>query len=447
MTSPWYGSASLPLGSRRPVPELVHDLVRAVDDGEYVHVVPMSPTAVRPFVLPDASYRELFTATSHLLGLLRRTLLEAAPTAAARIAALRADEAVYPLVMEGQIEEDYATWSARPDLVVDAEGPKFLEFNIGSGLGGVVDTSLHSAAWTEGFGGAALAPFHGADPLAVRADALVRAVEDLGAKPAVAVVGTTRDLKGSRPHRYWDVQLEPLRRRGVEAEFFEPEDLLEGIGKPSGLRYEVGLRHFTIPEWRTLGIDLSPLRTALDSGLKLLATQTAYLIANKKVLAWVSEGRPWMTALDREAVERYLPWTRVVADRTTTWRGGTHEIPRLLLERPEEFVLKPAIGMSGQNILLGRACDERLWRNTVRDATVNGDYIAQEYVQPSPYPMEFAEGEGPGTFEAEVFPVFSPFLFDQRPAGCMVRHLPPGHGGVVSVHGHRALSSVAFSGG
>ncbi|UKY54137.1 hypothetical protein [Streptomyces inhibens] len=424
---------------------MVDTLVQGVDAGEYIHVVPMSPTAVRPFVLPGASYDEIFRATVALLGLLRRTLLEAAPTAAGRIAALGADERMYPLFMDGAIEEDYAACSTRPDVVVDATGPKFVEFNIGSGIGGVVDTSLHSAAWIAGFGGADRAPFRGADPLAVRADSLVRAVKALDLKPAVAIVGTTRDLKGHQPTRYYDVQLAHLRKRGVDAEFFEPEDLLDGLGLPGSPRYQLGLRHFTIPEWRALGIDLSPLRTALDAGCRLIATQTAYLIANKKVLGWVSEGRSWMTDKDRETVERYLPWTRVVSDRPTRWRGVSRSLPELLIQHPEEFVLKPAIGMSGQNVLVGRACDPVLWRATVNEAAATESYIVQEYVEPAPYVMEFADGEGTGTYEAEVLPVYSPFVFDNRPAGCMVRYLAPGQEGVVSVHGHRALSSVAFA--
>lgn len=106
----------------------------------------------------------------------------------------------------------------------------------------------------------------------------------------------------------------------MKAEFFEPEDLLEGLGLPGRPRYEVGLRHFTIPEWRGHGIDLAPVRTALDAGCTLISTQTAYLISNKKVLGWVSEGRPWMTEQDRDIVDRYLPWTRVVSDRATRWR-------------------------------------------------------------------------------------------------------------------------------
>ena len=64
-------------------------------------------------------------------------------------------------------------------------------------------------------------------------------------------------------------------------------------------RFRLGLRHLTVQEWRSLGVDLAPVRAALDAGVHLLAPQTSYLIASKKVLAWVSQGCDWMSAADR----------------------------------------------------------------------------------------------------------------------------------------------------
>jgi hypothetical protein len=421
------------------VPDVLSIVGQAMDEAGFTYYAPASAAPVCPVVLPAESYREMFGAAAALLGLLRRALLETAPGAAGRIAALGADPKIYPLVMDCPAEEAYATCMARPDVMVDATGPKFMEFNIGAGLGGVIDTSLNSAAWTAAFGGRDLAPFTGLDPLAVRAGLFLDAAADLNVEPAAAIVGTTRDLKGREPARYFEIQLESMRKHGLRAEFFEPEDLLAGLGSLTSPRFRLGLRHFTVPEWREYGIDLAPVRAALDAGCTLIATQTAYLIANKKVLAWISEGLPWMTEGDRDAVARYLPWTRVVSDRKVTWRGSSRPLPRLLLDRPEEFVLKPAIGMRAQNVLVGRRCDPVLWRETVERAAAASDHIVQEYIDPMPYRMQFSD-DGAGTFEEAVFPVFSPFLFGNRPGGCMVRYLPPGQRGVVGIHGHRGVA-------
>lgn len=441
MRRSWYGSAP-PFPADRGVPGVQHELSR-VADGEYAAVVPVT-MSLRPVTLPRESYDELTTAAAALLRLLRRTLLACAPTAAGRIEALGADPDDHPLLTTGRLEEDYATCVARPDVVVSAAGPQFVEFNIGSGIGGVVDTSLHTAAWVSAFGGPGRMPFTALNPLAVRDELFVRAVRDLGVKPAVAVIGTLRDIGGSSG-RYFEIQAESMRRRGLQAEVFEPEEFLDGLGSLTRPRFQLGLRHFTIMEWRSHGIDLGPIRTALDAGFALIATQTAYLIANKKVLAWVSEGRPWMSARDRETVRRYLPWTRVVTDRVVERCGRLTPLPDLLVREQERFVLKPAVGMSGQRVVVGRTCGPDTWREAVASAVVAEDCVVQEYVEALPYRMEFASEDGSTSYEYHVQPVFSPFLFDHRDAGCMVRYLRPGRDGVVSVHGSGALSNVALA--
>ncbi|GAA4239885.1 hypothetical protein GCM10022254_62450 [Actinomadura meridiana] len=443
MTS-WYGNDPVSLESRVPLPEIDREL-ETVREGEHANLVPESLDAMRPFVLPPRSYDEMYRVATVLLDLLRRTLFETAPTAAGRIAALDAPEDIYPLLMDGPFEDDYATCMARPDIVVDATGPKFVEFNIGSGLGGVVDTFLHTNAWIAAFGGPDAAPFTTIDPLAVRDQIFVRAVRRLSAEPAVAVVGTFRDF-GGKPSRYFEVQLESLAKRGLKAVHLEPEELPDALGLPGKPRYQVGMRHFTILEWRALRIDLAPVHAALDSGCLLIASQTAYMVANKKVLAWLSEGRPWMTDGHRAIVRRYLPWTRVVQDGPVDWKRAKRPLPELLVNNREWFVLKPAIGMSGQQVLVGRHCDDDTWKTAVTAAVATRDHIVQEYVEAAPYLMEFADADRRGTFEAEVFPVVSPYVFDGRPGGCMVRYLAPNQRGVVAVHGGHARSNVALRG-
>ncbi|MGW1623496.1 hypothetical protein [Streptomyces sp. NPDC002172] len=440
----WFGTAELPVKSRLAVPDLVEHLDRTLDDLDY----PVNSTSMTPVVLPQERYTELFDATRQLLRLLRRALFGIAPDFRGRLRALGAVEENYPLWVQGALEETYATCMARPDIVVSPTGLKFVELNVGSGIGGVVETSVLSAVWKAAYGGADAAPFLPTpDPLSVRDQIFVRAVRDLGTPPAVAIVGALREFNAVRTTRYFDIQVQSLRNQGLQAEYFEPERLLQGLGLDGGRstpRYRLGLRHFNIFDWTRLGIDLAPMRAALDAECFLIASQSAYLVANKQVLGWVSEGLPWMTAEDHALVERYLPWTRTVSDRLVRWRGTDRPLPELLLSERESFVLKPAIGLGSYGVVLGCQVDDAAWRTAVDTALTSGRYIAQKYVESVPYRVELRQEGSEDTYETDVHPVLSPFLFDGQPGGCLVRYLPPGRAGVTTIQGNGALPSVAL---
>ncbi len=436
----WYAVKPLSEERRLSVDQIRHHISQAMDDLDY----PSQPVSLHPVVLSSQTYTDIFDAAHRLLALLRATLFERSATSAGRIAALGAEPGLYPLCLEDAREDRFATCMARPDVVIDATGPKFVEFNVGGGVGRVVDTATASQAWKDVYGGADFAPFTAPDPLAVRDRFFLRTAEELGVRPAVALLGSMRDVR-STTTRHFDLQVDSMRRNGLDAEFIEPEDLMAAVHRDGTLKYPLGLRYFTIAEWRQFGIDLAPVREALDAGCLLLATQTAYMIANKKVMGWLSEGRPWMTAADRELVERYLPWTRVVTDRDVEWRGRTWSLPDLLLREQERFVLKLGTGMKGENVLIGRFCAEQEWRDQVAEAVADGNHIAQEFVETIPCPMEFADESGPGSHRMDVYPVFGPYIYDGQAGGLGVRFLPSGRQGVISVHKFGALPSVALS--
>lgn len=442
-THPWLDPGFDVAEARPPAREVVDVLLEELEDIPF----PRRPIELQPFVLPRHSYDELFRAGSALLDLLRRIVLGIASTRTGRLEALGVDESEYPLFIEDEhLEQRYAACMARPDAVVGAEGPKFLEFNVSGAIGNSVQTCLVTRAWQRAYGGAAEVPFTGYDLFEERARLFESVCAELGVERRLAWVGSTRDLFGGvETTRYYDVEVDYLRRAGFEAEHFEPEDLLEGLGLPGELRYPVGLRQFTVVEWEELGIDWEPVRRALDAGCLLLATQSSSLIANKKVMAWASEGVPGMSAADRELVRRYLPWTRIVRDGRTEWRGRSYDLPELLVDRREQFVLKKGIGMKGLQVTMGRVTGDAEWRAAVERAVANDDTIVQEYVEAARCPMDIVDEPDGEPYRIEVAPILSPFLFRGRGAGCLARYFTTSERtGPVSIEGYGALMNVAL---
>jgi uncharacterized circularly permuted ATP-grasp superfamily protein len=83
---------------------------------------------------------------------------------------------------------------------------------------------------------------------------------------------------------------------------------------------------------------------------------------------------------ERLAIAGCIPWTRVVADRTTTWRGAAVDLVRLILDLREWLVLKPNDDYGGKGITLGWTVDNAAWEQAVK-AALASPHIVQERVE------------------------------------------------------------------
>lgn len=399
----------------------------------------------QPFVLPRRSYDELFDVSRTLLALVRRAVLALGSSWPARAEALGARAEDYPLLSgQDNTETAYCSMMARPDVVIGEGGPRLLGFSVSGTFGGPNESHGLNAVWQRTHS----ERFFGHDPLVTR----VRAFEDVcrsrGLPRAVAVVGSPGDLQDDADIRFQERELEQFRRRGFTADFFEPDRLPGALGRPGNLRYPLGLRTFATADWTERGQSLRPVHDAQRAGFLMLPPQSSGLLANKKALALVSEGRPWMTRAERRVADRHLPWTRITIPGRTGWRGLEHELPELVLARRERFVLKEAIGMMGREVLVGRHTAPEDWRQAVEAAFTAEDSVIQEHVEPSTCPLELTDGSG--AFTARVTPVLSPMLFGDRPGGCWARYLPDDASlsasrGVISVGGAGATENVVLT--
>lgn len=423
-THPWFGEHDhVPF---RTPPAEVRALVRRELSG--IGLPDQDVYAVSPFVVPRAAYAELHRVTAALLDLQRRVMLESGATTRERLAAYGVPDDAYPLFQrDTAVDEAYATAVVRPDIVIGADGPAFVEFNVAAAAGGVVELHCLMRAWNALTRRDNSETYWWHDPFSASAQLLHDVCDDQALPPEVALVGSSRDVSADASPRYFDLWVEHLQRRGLVAQLVDPEH------NPADLaRHRVGLRHFTVPEWTAKNIDLSPVRAAVDDGLLLITTQTAAFLDNKKSMGMLSEGRPWMTAAERALVDRYLPWTRVLTDRKTSCDGQDVDLVPHVLDRRDEFLIKPAIGMQGSGVVLGRESTDSEWRELVEAAAGRGDSIVQRYVEPGTCRLDITWDDDGEVDRASVAPVLSPFLYGGHWGGMFARYVAGGGRGVVS---------------
>ncbi|MFI7082904.1 hypothetical protein ACIBUR_04750 [Streptomyces anulatus] len=432
---PWFGHHRLrPAASADTIRQMLRHELR--DTGwPHQRVLPAAPMAI-----PRAAYAEIFRASVALVDLLRRAALESGHTTADRLAAYEMPAAEDRLwVSDPFIEERYADSVVRPDLVIGPDGPQFLEFNVSGALGGVVETQSRLAVWRglhadeEG-----RAPFRSPSPFAVRAEMFRSLSAELAVAPRVAVVGSARVTGVER--RYFEMEADYYNSHGLTARFFEPEELPEAWDCAPHLRYPVGLRNFTIPDWLDAGLDTTPVQGALDHGCLLVGTQTSTFLHSKLTMGLLSEGRPWMTEGDRRLVERYLPWTRILSERRTDREGEQVDLLPFVLKNRELLVLKAALGESGQQVIIGREADQAVWESAVGEAVQCRTSVVQEFVQPQTCRVALIADGVDEPYDVDVAPVLGPLLFGGRPAGLFCRFFGDGSAGIVSVRGGTSSS-------
>jgi hypothetical protein len=430
----WFGSHRLTPAAPA---DTIRDMLRTEIRDTGWPYQPLLPAA--PIALPRASYAELFRVTAALLDLVRRAALESADTTAGRLAAYRMPRSEYQLFVDDQFtEERYADCVARPDIVIGPDGPRFVEFNVSGALGGPVETHCRLQVWRKLYADdEGRVPFSYQDPFAVRAEMFRGLCAELAVAPRLALVGSVRD-QGVTSTRYFDIEADYLNSHGLTARFFEPEDLHEAWDCPAHLRYPLGLRNFTIPDWAELGIDTAPVQAALDNGCLLVGTQTGTFLSSKLTMSLLSEGRPWMSAAERALVAEYLPWTRILRDGRTARGDREVDLVRFSVDNRELLVLKHGLGMSGKQVTIGREAGQAEWERAVAAAAGAGTSVVQEFVAPRTCRLAMIADGADEPHDVDVAPVFGPLLFGGRPAGMFCRFFGDGTAGIVSVMGNHS---------
>lgn len=406
---------------------------------------------ISPVFLDRRAHRKLQEAAVSLLELLKRAALSVGDSTRARLNAYGATEQDYPLFSTNvHFEERYSDVFARPDFVLTASGPKVLEFNVSGAVGGVPELACLQTGLQAAYGRRDPIRFNWSNPYDDRARAFREIASREGLEGRVLVVGSIRDLEYTNSTKVFDLEVEALHRQGLVADFCEPENLdgiLEAVNGNSRAAFPLSLRMFTIPEWTELGIDLSAVRRWLEGGSLLLGPQTSAFLANKKTLAWLSEGLPWMTRQDHATVAEFVPWSRCLADRNTTLlEGAEGALLPFCLAHQERLVLKEAIGMQGRQVTVGRDVSEAQWYDLITTAAAPGNAIVQEYVEPCLQPVWMSQGAHDAQTELlKMRPIISFFVFGGRPGSGWARFRPDDSYGVVSCEGFGAFETAIAS--
>ncbi|MCC7358346.1 MAG: hypothetical protein IT317_02645 [Anaerolineales bacterium] len=143
------------------------------------------------------------------------------------------------------------------------------------------------------------------------------------------------------------------------------------------------------------GLDSPVIRAVRDGAVCLVNPFVCKILHKKASLAVLSDeaNRAYFTPAEAAAIDAHIPWTRIVAERTTQIDGVPIDLLPFLALHKDDFVLKPNDEYGGKGIVLGWEASSEQWAASLRDALAEPYIVQRRVFLPSePYPS-FVDGD------------------------------------------------------
>ena len=212
--------------------------------------------------------------------------------------------------------------------------------------------------------------------------------------------------------------------RGLSAAIVDPREMeyrggvLSAGGRAIDLIYKRVLLHELVADG---GLDQPLVRAVRDRAVCMVNPFRCKVLHKKASLAVLSDDRNdrLFAPGERDAIRAHVPWTRVVEERRTTYRGHAVDLVPFIAAHRERLVLKPNDDYGGAGIVLGWTVDDSEWARGIA-AALAAPYIVQEKVRIASelYP---SMAEGRVRIEPRMLDT-APFVcYGTQGVGCLTR--------------------------
>lgn len=165
-----------------------------------------------------------------------------------------------------------------------------------------------------------------------------------------------------------------------------------------------------------------PLVRAVRTGVVCMVNPFRCKVLHKKAsLAVLSDERNarLFDHAERQVIADHVPWTRVVEERKTVFRGETIDLLPWMGRHREQLVLKPNDEYGGAGIVLGWEVDDTAWDAAVRGALAAPHIVQERIGLPSESFPSWADGR---LVYADRIVDTAPFVFGGSYVdGCLTR--------------------------
>jgi len=213
-------------------------------------------------------------------------------------------------------------------------------------------------------------------------------------KPSIAVMGNP-NVTNVEEFRLF---AEYFGEKGYDSFFTDPWSL-EYDGKKltkEGRKIDLIYRRGILADYSKHVEETGPVIDAYKDGKVCFVNPLGSKLGdNKNLLSILTDERmkSLFSKRELEVIARHIPWTRMVREAKTTYRGREVDLIPHIRRNKDNFVLKPNSEYGGKGVIIGIETDRKEWERAVEES-LSRPMVVQEYV---PIPED-------------VFPIFDPDL-------------------------------------
>jgi hypothetical protein len=154
-----------------------------------------------------------------------------------------------------------------------------------------------------------------------------------------------------------------------------------------------GKRIHVLLEMNNGGVSLPVMDLVNMDKLVVFNGPVTWLMSNKLNMALLSEHQDSdiFNKEEQDIIKKYIPWTRKTVPGQTDYHGESIQLEEFALQHREKLVLKPATGLGGEGVCIGRQSTADEWKNAVSEAINDKNWIIQDYYESATY--MFQQGE------------------------------------------------------
>ncbi len=216
---------------------------------------------------------------------------------------------------------------------------------------------------------------------------------------------------------------EYLDRHGYPCEIVDPRSLecRDGWVYANGRKIDILYRRLLLNEYYAIRDECAAFLEGYEAGKTCyLNSFRTKLVHKKAIFAFLTDPNYTHILSDRqrEVIEKHIPWTRLLRDSKTTFRGLHVELLEFIRSNRRHFVIKPNDEYGGKGVTLGFASSEEEWDVAVQDGLKQG-YVVQEIVDIHREPFLNKVGDSWELVPSVVD--LDPYLNGPLMGGCLAR--------------------------